>query len=481
MRQKRPEDASSSVADPSSPRLGSLPAGGVNLQVLMLALPLLGEQAGVFAIGLFDTWLAGRISAEATTAVGVATYLSWMLNALIAIAATGAVALIARSVGAGKQSYANWVANQALTLAIGVGVVAAATAYLIAPAMASSVTRSEAAQDAFITYIRIDAFGYLAWVPTYALLATLKASGDTRTPMLVMLVVNAFNALISAALVYGWFGVEMGVAGIAMGTTVARTFSFLLLMPVFMARPRGFFLNWGLLRPKIPILKRLLWISLPAGVERGIMSVTQWAFLVIVGWVAWGDSELLRKVGPDAMASATLAAHTIAMRLEGLGYLPAFAWGMAASTCVGQYLGAGDKQRSMAAGKAAAIQVGLACTAIGASFALFAQPIFTLMHTDPLVREIGVPAFRLLGLVQPFLGIAVCMTYTLRNVGDTRMTMLFTFIASIGLRLPLAWLFGIYLEGGLVGAWLGMWADNLAKFVLSSWRFLHGGWQSRRI
>jgi Na+-driven multidrug efflux pump len=218
------------------------------------------------------------------------------------------------------------------------------------------------------------------------------------------------------------------------------------------------------------MITRMLRIGIPASVDAALMGATHLLFLTIVTRTAAGEQS-----------TANFAAHIIGIRMEGLGYLPAFAWAIAGSTLVGQYLGAQRLEDARRAGHTAALHVALVTAVMGAIFFIFPEQIYRLMTDEAAVIEVGAPAFRLMGLVQPILGLAILYTVILRNVGDTRTTMKFTLFCGLVLRVPLAYLFGVYLGWGLIGAWCGMWADNIAKFLLAGGRFIQGGWQRTRV
>jgi len=114
-------------------------------------------------------------------------------------------------------------------------------------------------------------------------------------------------------------------------------------------------------------------------------------------------------------------------------------------------------------------------------FFLFAHQIYAAMSSDLQVRAVGGSAFRWLAFVQPFLAAGIIYMGALRGAGDTRWTMVFSLIGGLGLRVPLAYLGGIVLAGGLLGAWSGMIVDIIARFLMGFARFTHGGWKRVRV
>ncbi|MBK9119178.1 MAG: MATE family efflux transporter [Phycisphaerales bacterium] len=450
--------------------LTALPAGPIPWQVLMLALPMLGELYFNFLIGFVDTFLAGRISKEANAAVGMATYASWLLTVLFTLVGTGAAAVVARTTGSGEHRARNRAVNQALLLAGAAGLATSLLAFICAPLLAQLLTQTVEARGLCERYLRIDAGGYALLSLTGIGSGLLRAAGDTRTPMRIMISVNIINAVVSIALVQGWFGPPLGATGIALGTLVARCYGGVAMIVVMLRGPCGFRVGGRLLRPHGPTLRRILRVGLPAAGDAAVMSATQLVFLWVVAHTATG-----------AAATVNFAAHTIAMRMEALSFLPAIAWATAAATLAGQHLGAGAPELAQRSVRAAVRQGALICGAVGLGFVLFAEGIYTLMSADAEVRVVGTPAFRLLGLVQPVLGAAIIYNGALRGIGDARTTMVISFISGVGLRVPVGFACGIGLGWGLIGAWCGMWADNIGRFVLAWGRFRQGGWRHVRV
>lgn len=450
--------------------LDSLPRGSLSRQVFILALPMLGEQLVNFCVGFVDTFLAGQVGKEATGAVGTGAYLSWFVTLGFALIGTGAAALVARAFGARDLTTARRALNQAFVLALLLGAAMTGLVYLAAPLLAAFLTQTTAARDLMVTYVRIDAFGFTLYSTVLVCAGVVRAAGDTRTPMAIMIIVNVINAIVSAALVFGWVGPRLGVTGIALGTVIARSLGGLMFAAVLLGGLRGLRLRLTWLRPDWQILRRILRVGLPAAGEASLMWVAHIGFIKIVLHTATGET-----------ATANYAAHMIAVRMTAITYLPAFAWMTAAATLVGQYLGARRPDRSARAAHAAVLQGAVLSTAVGVAFFTLAEVIYRLMSQDLAVREVGVPAFRLTAFIQPFLCMGIIYIGALRGAGDTRWTMMFSLIGGILIRVPVAYLGGVVLGGGLIGAWCGMWADNFVKFVLGAARFLHGGWKKVKV
>ena len=176
------------------------------------------------------------------------------------------------------------------------------------------------------------------------------------------------------------------------------------------------------------------------------------------------------------LGQAIFAAHHIGLGVEALTYLPAVAWGTASATLIGQSLGSGNVTQARRIGHLAVLQCG-GLTVCAALFYYFgADLVYRVMSQDQQVRAIGAPALRFLAFFQVPLGMAIIYIFSLRGAGDTRTPMLFAIGSTLCIRVPLAYLFGIVLEGGLIGAWTGMVVDNSIRAALATYRYSRGGW-----
>ncbi|MBI5865948.1 MAG: MATE family efflux transporter [Planctomycetes bacterium] len=450
--------------------LPALPGGTISRQVFLLALPMLGEQFFTFLVGFVDTWLAGHVSKDAQAAVGTGAYMGWFVSLVFSLIGTGAAALVSRSIGARDPATARRAAGQALSLSICLGITIAVVAFSSASWFAGRLGQTDSSREMLQTFLRIDALGYTLYCVVLVCGGVMRAAGDTATPMMVQIVVNVINAALASSLVFGWFGPKLGMVGIAAATVAARTIGGLAMAAALVRGTKGVQLSLAGMKPDWPILGRMLRVGIPAAADSVFLAAAQLTFL----WVVFNAA-----VGEQGTANA--AAHMIAMRLEAISYLPAVAWMTAAGALVGQYLGAGRPDLAMRSGNTAARQAAVLCGVVGLVFFLFSHAIYRVMSEDEQVRRIGGNAFRWMGLVQPFLATAIVYMGALRGAGDTRSTMVMSLIGSVGLRVPVAYLGAILLGGGLLGAWVGMWADNVAKFAMGLHRFRGGAWQKTKV
>ena len=445
--------------------------GPIRSAVFWLSLPILGEQLLNAAIAWNDTFLAGRISSLATGAVGFASYVSWLMTMLFAMVSIGATAIVSRAIGARRHDEAAHATGQAFTLSVLVGAAGTLAIWLIAPGFARLLNlRGDAAAIA-IQYLRIDAIGYIGASIAFAMAACLRGAGDTRTPLKVLGAVNVMNLVFSWVLTFGiagWPG--LGVSGIAWGTVLARWLGAIGFVALLQQRSLAVHLHLKQMAPDRPMIGRMFRVGAPASFD-GLLSFSgHFVFMTIVN-----------RVPSEFATDVIYAAHIVGIRIESLSYLPANAFAFAASTLVGQNLGAHQPDRARQCANEAVRQT-MVMMFISAMLLFFAaEPMYRLLSNNSDVWRCGVPALRGQAFFQFVLGPLIVYIGALRGAGDTRVPILITF-AGMGLvRIPGALFGGFILQWGLLGAWLGMFADLTVRCALILWRFRSGIWQRIRV
>ncbi len=440
--------------------------GPIRPALFLLALPVLGEQMLNAFVGFFDTYLAGRISPNATSAIGFAAYVGWLASMLAMLVATGTTALVARYEGARDHGEANRLANQSMLMACVLGVGTFALIYALAPWFADQQKMVGEARAITVHYLRWDAAGHMVMALTLVGCAALRGVGNMRTPMIVFAIINGFNVVVSLSLVYGLGPLPaLGVYGIVGGTVSARALGAVVMVTLLIRGRAGIRLRARELIPDIARILRLLRIGAPAAGDGVVMWVGQFAFLCIIARLATGDLQI-----------AIYAAHMVAVRIEALTYLPAVAWGTATATMIGQSLGAGDAKRAIRAGHEAVLQCGLLALVVAAGFFFGADLIYRVMSDSDVVREVGVGPFRILAVLTPLLVVSIVYIHALRGAGDTRYPLAITMVGTLVIRVSVGYYFGIYLQWGLIGAWMGMFGDMIWRAVLASVRYGRGKW-----
>jgi Na+-driven multidrug efflux pump len=455
--------------------------------VLNLALPAVGEQVLNMLVGLADTFMVGHIGASAVAAVGLGNQVVMLVTTFFAAVATGVTALVARHIGAREAGTAERILGQGYVLGSLLGFLGMILSMALAvPAMIALRAPADVVAPG-ASYLSIVALTFVpaAWMFTGN--AALRGAGDTRSPMLVMLAVNAVNIAVAYALIYGPGPFpELGVAGSALGAAVGRGVGGLLVTWLLLkgrrvrtasgapaatrrgveaadiqiptTTPARLSLRPGQLRPDLAQLRRIANIGLPAGAEMLMMRL---------GLIAYATTVA-------ALGTAAFAAHQIALQAESLSYMPGFGFAVAATTLVGQGLGAGNPARAKADGYLAHRLALILMSLMGVVFFLFPEQIMSIFISDPAVIRLGVWPLRLVAFSQPMLATMMVLAGGLRGAGDTRATLVITAAGLWLVRVPLAFLLTPTL--GLVGAWIAMGVDLNLRGLGMFLRFRSSKW-----
>lgn len=460
------------------------PSKSTLLKVFYLAWPALILQFLHLIINLWDRFIAGRfllgdssshLSIQSAQTTG--QYFAWLISSYSVLVTVGSTALIARLVGSGDFKSASKVVHQSLVLAFLFGLLASILAITFVPFILFLIgLQGVAAQEAngflfnifiLLPFQMMEAAG----------IACMVGAGNTLTGLMVLGFVTVLNIPLSFILATGFLGiVQLGFPGIALGTSISHASGSLLVMFLLFRGTSS--LKWNYKEKlNFELIRRLLRVSLPAGVDSLGIGVGQFVFLAII----------------NRLGEAAGGAHGIALGWEALGYLSGAAFGTAATALVGLNLGAGQPKEASRCAWAAYGIGAVVMSIMGGMFFFFADAMFLVFCPDPAQAEIvriGAPVLRLIAFAMPFLASCIIMTSALRGAGDTRVPVLYTCIGFFLLRIPAAFLFArnpaddIFfpeLALGLLGAWLAMFIDLFVRGLLLICRFASGKWQSVKV
>jgi MATE family multidrug resistance protein len=426
----------------------------------------MGEQILSAMVGIVDTFLVGHLGAASLAAVGLANQWVYMATTLFGAIAVGSTALIARYTGAREPEQANRVLGQSVLLGALIGVVATALGLGLARPAVTLLGAHDEVIGPGSDYLRVVSsilfFSTLMFIGN----ACLRGAGDTRTPLYVMLVVNGLNVVVAWTAINGPFGLpKLGVVGSALGAASGRLVGAVLVMAILLKGRAGIRLRLNRLRPDWKLIRRILRVGLPTGAEQLLFRFGHMAF-----------ARILAELGTVAFA-----ANQVAMNILSLSFMPGFGFAVAATTLVGQGLGAEDPDGAQRRGYTAyGLGAGLMASA-GLVIVLFSSQLMTVFTNDPQVVAQGTMPLRVVGLAQPLLAASMIFAGGLRGAGDTRYPMVVTAGGIWLLRLPLAYLLTMILGWGLLGAWSAMVFDMTLRGTLNFLRFRSGRWKSVKV
>ena len=448
-------------------------------QVWRLAWPTIMENLLTTSVSFADTAMVGSLGAAATAAVAINTSPTWMLNNLVMGISVGSTVLVARHMGAQERGAAQHVAKKSLMLCLMFAVVLSLFVVVFGGYIPVWMGGSAEIIPQAGAYMRIVG---AAFVPHYLSLLVggiMRGAGDTRTPMLVSLLSNMLNVIGNFLLIFPtriiqWGGVSftmpgagMGVAGAALATAIATATAGVVALTILFMRGRSPAGAFGIpvrggWKWESGVIKRVLKVGIPAALERILVNLGQ---IILLSMVA-------------RLGTVYLAAHHLAITAESLSYMPAYGFAAAATTLVGNAMGARQPETAHKYGNwTFAIGVTVAC-ATGLLLFLFPSPLLSLFSRDAAVIAAGVMVLRVDAFAQPFFATSIILAGALRGGGDTRYPLYISFASMWGVRLVLAavCVYGFHL--GFLGIWIGMVADLCIRGILVFLRWRSGRWKS---
>jgi putative MATE family efflux protein len=429
--------------------------------VWQLAWPAVVANLLQSTVGLVDVKVVGSLGASAVAAATAGHRLFFVLQATLMAVSAGTSALVARAWGAGDRDEAARVVTSSLVLGCAIALVMAALGLFVAEPFALLFGLEGEAQKLAVIYIRWISGFTLVFAVGFVLGAGLRAAGDTRTPLLIGAVSNVANILLLYMLVYGGFGFhKIGIAGAALAGGLAFTASAALGLWLWRSK-RLRIIPLG--RPSLSDerVRNLFRVGYPAALEQLVVQSGFIAFTFIIA----------RFFGVKA-----LAAYGIGVQILSLSFVVGFGFSIAASTLVGQHLGASDPKRAAQSGwHAMAMAVG-SMSVLSVLITALARPIAELMIADAEVVRLTVAFIYLLGAAQPLMAIEFALGGALRGAGDTRFPLLTTFTGLIVGRVLLA---SILTSQGFSVEWIygALLADYVLKAVMLVSRFRSNKWQ----
>jgi putative MATE family efflux protein len=430
-----------------------------------LAWPRVVTGFAIMSKGTVDLAVVGIAVGETAVAGLAYAYAYWQVAKFLAIGlAGGTVGLVSQNYGGDDPGRASLVVEQSVWLSVGFAAPIVAAYALLAEPLVGLLGSTPEAVGHGATYLAIVAPALLFEFLNLVASRTYAGVGDTFTPMAMRAGGAALNVLLSLALV---FGVGLGVVGVAVGTTVSVVAVTLLLAWGMLGRSYGLArlagspvpFRLGGARVDLALTGQLLTVSAPLMARR----VAEMLVVFPLLWIA------------SSFGPAVVAAFEAGRRIREL--VNSFNWGfsIAASTLVGQHLGAGDEPEAEAYGAAILRLSVVVYVAVAALAFVFAEPL-----ARPFVGGadgVGVAFVRVAAVSSVALGVDGSVTGALRGAGDTTWPFFASLVGRYAFALPVAAL-GLLTPLGVVGLYLALLLETLVPGLGNWWRFRTNRWKA---
>jgi putative MATE family efflux protein len=428
--------------------------------ILRLAWPAVASNLAYSMVGLVDIKIVASLGSSAVAAVTTGHRIFWVLQAVMIAVTAGTTALVARAWGAKNEDEAERVTRASLWLCMGIAGAMTLPAFLLADQLAGIFELDDATVADAASFIRVMSLFNVAFAMSMVIGSALRAAGDTLTPLWIGLGTNVVNVFLVYGLVFGQFGLPaMGVRGAALATGLSLLSGSMVSLGLWwggkLRIPRGS--GVALTRKRV---RQLIRIGYPVGLEQAAMQVGFIVFLWIV----------------SLYGTAPYAAYGIGVQILSFSFVVGIGFNIAASTHVGQKLGAGDPEGAEHSGWRAMRLAVLTMAILSGLIVMTAESIASFIIDDPEVVRLTVVFIYVLGAAQPLMAIDFTLGGALRGAGDTRFPLVTTIVGLVVVRGCVAGLLAL-LDFGVEWVFCALLFDYCVKSSLMSWRFRRRAWQ----
>ncbi|HTF94769.1 MAG TPA: MATE family efflux transporter [Cellvibrio sp.] len=424
--------------------------------------PMFIDQAVTYTIPLVDMYFLSRISDSAAAAVGAITPLVFVANAFLIVSAFAGASIASQRIGANDYARGNATIAAYAIFVVVLALIAALSVNFGGPLVASAMSLSPDVEMHARTYLSIIGWMVALWGCRVIYQTILNIYGEPKWNTFSNIILFVTNIIGCSIAVYGFAGIPpSGVKGVAIASTIAAGCSLLFVAMVVHCKLRIHIPLREGLKHFVVLITPVIMIAAPSILE----PMSFQAYMIALNWIA-------AEVGDLALKVKVYAYNTFLFCL-----MISIAIGMATEAIIAQRVGRGEFELVNLQLKQS-LKISLIGTSILAfCWLVFNQPILKLFSSDPEVVAIGLWAFVLSFLAEPWRTVNITIGSALRCTGDAA----FTSISSIGViwlfSVPLAFVLAIPCGLGLYGLLIAAIMDELVRASIKRWRWKQGKWK----
>lgn len=428
-----------------------------------LIIPLIVEQVLVVAVGMADTIMISSVGEAAVSGVSLVDTVNVLLINIFTALATGGAVVAGHCLGEGSKERASEAAEQLVLFT------AAASVFIMLLVLIGHQwilthvfgrIEADVMSDAR-TYLLITAFS-IPFIAVYnAGAAIFRAMSDSRTSMIISLIMNGVNIAGNALLLYG---LGMGVEGAAIPTLVSRILAAVIAMVLLRNRGTEIHLRKNMsFRFQKGIIHKICFVGIPNGIENSVFQLGKILVLSLV----------------TSFGTTALAANAVANNIAMFQIIPGMAIGYAIVTVVSQCVGAGryDEAKRYTKLLLKYMYAGMFLVNI---IVVFTCPLIVrAYHLSQATGELTTKILIYHAVCcMTIWSLAFGLPNTLRSSGDVKVTLVVSMVSMWIFRVGFSFLLGSRLHWGVFGIWVAMTIDWLFRGILFSLRYRSGKWES---
>ena len=432
-----------------------------NKDLRKLIIPLVIEQLLAVTIGMADTVMVSFCGEAAVSGISLVDSINFLLITLFSSLATGGAVIASQYIGRGDHKSASLAAKQlfyaSLALSAVLGVIAVFFRKPVLNMVFGSIEADVMAHAQI--YFLLSAISYPFLAVYNAGAALFRSMGDSRTTMLISILMNTINIVGNAILIYGF---QMAAAGAATASLVSRAVGAIIIT-VLLLNPHRIIFYDKLHKPEIHLsmLKSILQIGVPNGLENSLFQLGR---VLVVSMIS-------------LFGTTQITANALANNLDAVAIIPGQAMSLAMITVIGQCIGSGDEPQTRRMAKKLMV----------ITYAVTASTCLVTIACTPLILKIYSVSAEALALGMTLImihnGCAIflwptsfAMPNILRAANDVRYPMVCSIISMLGLRLVAGYILAVHFGMGAIGIWIAMIGDWLCRSICFFLRLKSGKW-----
>ena len=428
--------------------------------IISLSIPSILAQISATVMFFIDASMVGHLGARGSAAIGLVESTGWLMGGLASAANMGFSVQVAHFIGANDFEAARRVLRQSLVCCMIWALMISLTSVLIAPFLPYWLGGTEEiAHDASV-YFAIFGFSGIFFQMEGLAGSMLKCSGNMKIPSVLNIGMCVMDVCFNYLFIYI---LDLGVMGAAIGTGVAMLITASLMMYFLLVKSKMLSLvrRPGSFKPKEDTIRTAFKIGAPMGLQHMLM----------------GGAYVVSTLIVAPLGTIAIAAHSLAITVESLCYMPGYGIAEAATTLVGQGIGAGQKVLTRSFARMS-VGLGIAVmTLMGILMWVFAPELMGIMSPVEEVIAQGTQVLRIEAWAEPMFAIAIVCNGVFIGAGDTLIPAAMSLCSMWFVRLTLA--ATLAPKYGLKGVWTAMAVELFFRGSMFLVRLFKGGWSNK--
>jgi len=425
--------------------------GPIFKSLMRLAWPIIISQLMQTLYNLVDTLWVGRVGANAVAAISISFPILFLMIAIAAGLTIAGTAIIAQFKGAGRSEEINKVMGQLFSFVGAVSILIAIIGIIFSKKLITLMGAEPILINEAAGYIRIIFAGMPFMFGFFIFSSILRGIGDTITPAIMMFSSVILNMILDPLLIFGIaFFPELGVQGAAVATVFSRAVVAIFALYILIKGTKGLQLKLDNMKLDFKIIKLIIKIGLPSSVEQSMIALGQLFMTTLV----------------TSFGTMVLAAYGIVNRIISVPVILAFGMAAAATTMVGQNIGAGEKARAEKTAVLSMVSTFITLTIIGIIIILKPEMVISVFNKAPEVLKYGSDYLRIVALTFGFIGIMNVGNGVFKGAGRTIPPMVISTFSQWVFRVVLGYIFAITFKWEQSGLWWAIAVANVAGAII---------------